>query len=74
VRMRVVVTQQPVLLPPKFRVKSSHIFTQSQQNVTVVCGIGCLACQDKYLDVKENVEDALDFALYLSRLFRSRRI
>jgi hypothetical protein len=29
VRQRVVVTQQPVLLSPKFGAKSSHIFMQS---------------------------------------------
>jgi hypothetical protein len=63
-------------LSPKFE-KSSHIFTQSPQNFTIVCGIDCLACQDEFLlnnplDVKENDEHALDFALHLSRLFRSR--
>jgi hypothetical protein len=36
--------------------------------VTVVCRIDCLACQDEFfvnnpLDVKENVEHALDFDL-----------
>jgi hypothetical protein len=46
-------------LSPKFRVKSSHNFTQLQQNVTAVCGIGCLASKDKFLvnnplDAKEN--------------------
>jgi hypothetical protein len=50
--------QQPVLWSPKFGTKSSHIFTQSPQNITVVCGIDCLACQDEFfannpLDVKK---------------------
>jgi hypothetical protein len=61
----VVVMQQPVLLSPKFGAKSSQ------------CGIDCLACQDDFfannpLDVKENYEHAPDFALHMSRLFRSR--
>jgi hypothetical protein len=45
VRRCVIVMQQPVLLSPKFGAKSSHIFTQSPLNVTVVCGIDCLAYQ-----------------------------
>jgi hypothetical protein len=54
---------QQLLLSPKFWV-----------NVTVVCGIDCLACQGKFfmdnpLDVKENEEHVLDFALHLSHLF-----
>jgi hypothetical protein len=41
----------------KFGAKSSHICTQSLQNVTVVCRTDCLACQDEFfvnnpLDVK----------------------
>jgi hypothetical protein len=65
------VMEQPVLLSPKFRVKSSHISTQSPRNVTAVCGIDCSAYQDDFLvnnhplDVKENDE----FALGLTRLF-----
>jgi hypothetical protein len=44
--------------------------------VTVVCGIDCLACQDEFymndpLDVEENFDHDLDFALRLSRLFLS---
>jgi hypothetical protein len=55
---------------------SSHIFMQSPQNVTVVCGIDCLACQNEFfvnntLDAKENDEHTLDFALHLPRLFWS---
>jgi hypothetical protein len=58
-------------LSPEIGVKSKHIFTQSPQNTAVVCGIDCLACQDKFfvnnpLDAKENDEHFLDFALYLS--------
>jgi hypothetical protein len=48
---------------------------QSPKKVTVVCGIDCLACQDEFffmannpLNVKENVELALDFALYITCL------
>jgi hypothetical protein len=41
VRRSVVVVQQPVPLSTKFGAKSSHIFTQPPQNVTVVCGIHC---------------------------------
>jgi hypothetical protein len=48
VRRHVVVMQQSVLLSPKFGDKSSHIFMQSPQNVTVVCGIDCLAYQDEF--------------------------
>jgi hypothetical protein len=76
VRRCVVVMQQPVLLSPKFGSKFSHIFTHSLYNVTVVCVINCLAYQDELFvsnpfDVKENDEHALNFALHLSRLFRS---
>jgi hypothetical protein len=59
VRRRVVVIQQQTLLSPKFRAKSSHIFTQSPSVLTVVCGIDCLACQEEFAvniphDVREN--------------------
>jgi hypothetical protein len=71
-----IVMQQPVRLSPKFGAKSSYIFTQSPLNVAMVCGIDCLACEDKFLvnnpfDVKENYEHALDFVLHLSRIFLS---
>jgi hypothetical protein len=64
VRWCVVVMQQPVLLPLRLRTKTSHIFTQSPQNVTVVCGIDCLVCQGDFLannplNVKENDEHVL---------------
>jgi hypothetical protein len=44
--------------------------------VTVIRGIDCLACQDKFfvnnlLDVKENYEHALEFVFHLSRLLVS---
>jgi hypothetical protein len=69
--------KQPVLLSQKLGAKSSHIFTQSPLNVTLVCGIDCLACQDEFfvsnpLDFKENDEHALDFAFRLCCLLRSR--
>jgi hypothetical protein len=71
-----VVMQYAVLLS-KFGAKPTHIFMQSPLNITAVCGIGCLACQSEYfvnnpLGAKENNEHALDFALRLSRRFRSR--
>jgi hypothetical protein len=77
VRRCVVVMQQPLLSSPKFGAKSLHIFTYLSRNVTVLCVSGFLACHNKLflnnpLDVKENDEHALDFALQLSRLFRSR--
>jgi hypothetical protein len=66
--------QQPVPLSPKFRAHSSHIFTQSPENITVVCGIDCLVCQDEFcMNNFLNVEDDdydLDLALHPSRLFR----
>jgi hypothetical protein len=44
VRLYVVVMQEPVLLSLKLKPNSSHIFMQSLQNITVVCGIDCMAC------------------------------
>jgi hypothetical protein len=49
-------------------------FHAPTKKVTVVCKIDCLACQDKFfvsnlLDVKENDERGLDFALHQSSLF-----
>jgi hypothetical protein len=60
--------QQPVLFSPKFWIKSYF------HAGTVVCRIDCLACQDELfvaspLDVKENDERTLDFALHISCLF-----
>jgi hypothetical protein len=45
VRRVFVVTQQPVLLSPTFGAKSSHMFTQSPYNFTVVRGLDSLAWQ-----------------------------
>jgi hypothetical protein len=69
--------QQPIILSPKFEAKSSHIFTQSPQNVTAVCGIDCLVCQDEFFvnnpfHVKENDKHAFDSPLHLFP--QSRRI
>jgi hypothetical protein len=69
----VVMIQQPIF-SQNFCAKSSHIFTHSLQNVTKVIEIKCLACQDEFvvnisLDIKENYEYALEFALHLSRFF-----
>jgi hypothetical protein len=55
VRRCVVVLQQLVMLSPKFGEKSSHIFTQSPQIVTVVCRIGCMAWQDEEFFVIESL-------------------
>jgi hypothetical protein len=76
VRQCGVVMQQPILLSPKFGEKSSHILMQLLQNLTTVCEIDCLACQDEFfvndpLDVKENDEHAHGFALHISHLFQS---
>jgi hypothetical protein len=61
--------QQPFLLSPKFGAKSLYI------NVTVVCRIDCLACQDEFFvnDPHDIGDDdyALDFAYHLSFPFRS---
>jgi hypothetical protein len=43
-----VVMQQPILLSPNIGAKSLHNFTQSPLNVTIVCGIDCLVCQDEF--------------------------
>jgi hypothetical protein len=73
VRWCTIVVQQPLLLWPKFGAKSLHNFTQSLYNVTAVRRIGCLACQDKFfvnspLNLKENDEHSLNFALQLSHM------
>jgi hypothetical protein len=46
-RRYIVVMQQKIYLLPKFRAKSSHIFTKSQQNFTIVCVIDSLACRSE---------------------------
>jgi hypothetical protein len=56
---------------------ANHIHAHKKHNiynVTIICGIDCLACQDEFFvknpsDVKENDEHALDYALHLSHLF-----
>jgi hypothetical protein len=59
-------------LSPRFGAKSSHVFTQLlKKNLTVVCGTDCMACQGEFfvnnpLNVRDNEEHALDFALHLS--------
>jgi hypothetical protein len=69
VRRCVVMMQRPALLSPKFGSNSSHIFTQSPQNIIVVCGIDGLTSQGEFfvnnlLDVKENDKHAPDFELH----------
>ena len=74
VRQGVVMVKQPGLFSLKFGVMSSHVFTQSLQNVAVEPGIHSLACWDKFfvhnpLDVKESDDHALDIAFHLPGLF-----
>jgi len=74
VRRGVVMVKQPGLFSPKFGATSSHVFTQSPQNVAVEPGIHSLACWDKFfvhnpLDIKESDDHALDIAFQLSGLF-----
>ena len=74
VRRGVVMVKQPGLFSPKFGAKSSHVFTQSPQNVAVEPGIHSLACWDKFfvhnsLDLKESDDHALDIDFHLSGLF-----
>ena len=69
----IVMVKQPGLFSPKFGAKSSHLFTQSPQNVTVEPRVHSLACWDKFfvhnpLDVKESYDHALDIAFRLSGL------
>jgi hypothetical protein len=47
VRRGVVMVTQPGLFSPKFGATSSHVFTQSPQNVTVESGIHSLACWER---------------------------
>jgi hypothetical protein len=47
VRRGVVMVKQPGLFSPKFGATSSHVFTQSPQNVAVEPGIHILACWDR---------------------------
>jgi len=74
VRRGVVMVKQPGLFSPKVWATSSHVFTQSLQNVAVELRIHRLACWDKFfmhnpLDVKESDDHALDIAFHLSGLF-----
>jgi len=74
VRRGVVMVKQPDLFSPKFGATSSHVFTQSPQNVAVEPGIHSSACWDKLFvynphDVKESDDHALDIAFHLSGLF-----
>src|SRR5215510_8032819 len=47
VRRGVVMVKQPGLFSSKFGVTSSHVFTQSPQNVAVESGIHSLTCWDR---------------------------
>jgi hypothetical protein len=48
VRRGVVMVKQPGLFSPKFGATSSHVFTQSPQNLAVEPGIHSLVCWDKF--------------------------
>jgi hypothetical protein len=74
VRWGIVIVKQPGPFLPKFGVTSSHVFTQSPQNIAVEPEIHSLACSDKFfvdnpLDVKESDYHDLDIAYHLSGLF-----
>ena len=74
VRRGVVMVKQSGLFSSEFGTTSSHVFTQSPQNVAVEPRIHSLACWDKFfvhnpLDVKESDDHAVDIALHLSELF-----
>jgi hypothetical protein len=47
VRRDVVMVEQPGVFSPKFGATSSHVFTQSTQNVAVEPGIHSLSCWDR---------------------------
>ena len=74
VRWGVVMVKQPGLFSPKFGAMSSHVFTQSPQNVAVEPGIHSLACWDKFfvhnpLDIKKSDDNALHIVFHPSGLF-----
>jgi hypothetical protein len=73
VRRWVVVMQLPVLLPPKFGAKSSHIFTQSPQNVHSRMRNWLFGLPGRILYEQfhwcQRSEHVIDFALHLSRFF-----
>ena len=74
VRRGIVMAKQAGLFSPKFGATSSHVFTQSPQNVAVEPGIHSLVCWDKFfvhnpLDVKESDDHAVDIAFHLSDFF-----
>ena len=73
-RRGVVMVKQPGLFSPKFGATSSHVFTQSPQNVAAEPEIHILAFWDKFfvhspLDVKESDDHILDIAFHPSGLF-----
>jgi hypothetical protein len=53
VRRGFVMVKQPGLLSPKFGATSSHVFTQSPQNVAVEPGIHSLACWDRCFNLPQ---------------------
>ena len=74
VRRGIVMLKQPGLFSPKFGATSSHVFTQSLENIAVEPGIHSVACWDKFfvhnpLDVKECDDHAFDIAFHLPVLF-----
>jgi hypothetical protein len=55
VRRSVVMAKQPGLFSPKFGATSSHVFTQSPQNVAVKPGIHSLACWDRWFALPQQL-------------------
>jgi len=73
VRWGIVMVKQPGLFSLKFGAKSSHVFTQSPQNIAVEPGIHSLAHWDKFfvhnpLNIKESDDHALDIAFHFCGL------
>jgi hypothetical protein len=76
-RVRCDFVKQQAVSVAKVRGEVFAHFNAVVQNVTAVCGTDSSACQDEIfvnnsLDVKENDEHALDFAVHLSRPFQSQ--
>jgi hypothetical protein len=73
---RVVVMKEPVVVTPKFRSFSSHIFSQASQNITVKVRVYHSARRNKFtvnnsLHIEKNNEHALCWTSHLPRLFFS---
>jgi hypothetical protein len=69
VRWAVVMVKQPGLFSPKIGAMSSHVFVRLPHNIPAEPGIHSLACWDKFFDVKESDDHALDIAFHLSGVY-----